>query len=160
VQPAVAQDNAAGLEHHPLKLFDGRPRSPGSCQAMLCPRNRGAFAATAASRRLRVPSRRIRLFAAPKASSCLRSSGRSVSSLTKASGANSTTASHSADRSKTSQTIGSAPSWRNGSPFSGERVIPATSWPAQTSSGTSRTPITPLAPATKTRITAAVAQDN
>src|SRR5207248_7417416 len=35
---------------------------------------------------------------------------------------------------------------------SGDRVIAATSCPAATSSGTSRTPITPLAPATKTRI--------
>ena len=40
----------------------------------------------------------------------------------------------------------------NPSSFPGERVIPATSCPAATSSGTSRTPITPLAPATKMRM--------
>src|SRR5262249_46944402 len=58
----------------------------------------------------------------------------------------------SASPSNASQTTGSAPNSRSRSSFPGERVIPATSCPAATSSGTSRTPITPLAPATKTRI--------
>src|SRR3984885_8754070 len=38
------------------------------------------------------------------------------------------------------------------SALSGERVMPATVWPAETSSGTTRTPTRPLAPATKIRM--------
>src|SRR5690348_6630899 len=119
---------------------------------MLCARNRGVVAAAAAASRFRVPSRRIRSFADRYVCSCVRSSGRSVSSLTITSGPKSPTAARSAFRSKTSQTTGSAPSRLSASTFSGERVRPATSWPAATRRGTSRTPITPLAPATNTRI--------
>src|SRR5581483_3264145 len=57
-----------------------------------------------------------------------------------------------ASRSKTSHTNGSAPRWRSDSAFSGERVMPTTSCPAAPSSGTSRAPITPVAPATNTRM--------
>ena len=110
---------------------------------------RDAPAASAAARRLRVPSRRIREFAVAISGIRAGSSGRSVSSWTTASVPNPTTASRSASASNTSQTTGSAPRARNASFFPGERVIPATSWPLATSSGTSRTPITPLAPARK-----------
>src|SRR5581483_3673776 len=47
---------------------------------------------------------------------------------------------------------GSAPSSRTRSALLSERVMPATSWPAWRSRGTSCTPITPLAPARKMRI--------
>src|ERR1700727_2849514 len=68
------------------------------------------------------------------------------------SGPNATSACSSAGASNTSHTTGCAPSSRRPSAFAGVRVIPATSWPSATSSGTSRIPITPLAPATKIRI--------
>src|SRR5436190_6926739 len=69
-----------------------------------------------------------------------------------ASGPNARTASVSASASKTLQTTGSAPSAASWPILSRDRVMPATTWPARTRSGTRRTPMTPLAPARKTRI--------
>ena len=47
---------------------------------------------------------------------------------------------------------GFAPSVRSSSALAGELWLPITSWPASISWGTSRLPIAPLAPVTKTRI--------
>src|SRR6266511_3522309 len=69
-----------------------------------------------------------------------------------ASGRAAATASRTACGSRTSSTIGSAPSRRSRSAFSAEREVPTTSCPRSTSCGTSRVPIAPVAPATKTLI--------
>src|SRR5215217_575950 len=54
--------------------------------------------------------------------------------------------------SNTSQTTGSAPTASSCAARSTERVMAVTSCPAFNSCGTSRVPITPVAPATNTRI--------
>src|SRR5918992_4998388 len=69
-----------------------------------------------------------------------------------ASGSASRTALRTAPGSSRSSTTGSAPSARTRSPCPGDRNVPSTSWPRSISRGTSRLPIAPLAPATKTRI--------
>ena len=69
-----------------------------------------------------------------------------------ASARDATTASVSAAASNTSHTTGSAPTASSWVTLSRERVMPATTWPSSTSSGNSRTPITPVAPARKIRI--------
>jgi hypothetical protein len=67
------------------------------------------------------------------------------------SGLKPTMASVSAAASNTSQTTASAPSIRSMLALSGERVMPATVCPSLISNGTSRVPMTPLAPAMKMR---------
>ena len=59
----------------------------------------------------------------------------------------------SPSRSNTSPTTASAPSPRSHSASEGRRARPVTECPRPTSSGTTRRPITPVAPARKIRIT-------
>ncbi len=79
--------------------------------------------------------------------------GMAVSWWTTTSGPACRTAANTASSSSASATTGSAPPARMVSALLGERVIPTTTWPARTIIGTSRRPIVPLAPATKTFIT-------
>src|SRR5918999_6237647 len=69
-----------------------------------------------------------------------------------ASGSASRTALRTAPGSSRSSTTGTAPSARTRSPCPGDRNVPSTSGPRSLNWGTSRLPIAPLAPATKTRI--------
>src|ERR1700678_1089470 len=68
------------------------------------------------------------------------------------SGFASRTAVASASASKTSTTTRRAPSFRRNSTLPGERVVPQTAWPWARRRGVSRRPITPAAPARKTRL--------
>src|SRR5205823_6069997 len=61
------------------------------------------------------------------------------------------TAARTAAGSSRSSTTGSAPSARSCWALPGVWTVPVTSWPWATRWGTSRAPIAPLAPATKTR---------
>src|SRR5919202_3159764 len=70
-----------------------------------------------------------------------------------ASGRAATTAARVALASSASSTIGSAPSARRCSALPAERELPITSCPRSRSWGTSRVPIAPLAPTTRTRMT-------
>src|SRR5918992_587527 len=69
-----------------------------------------------------------------------------------ASGSASSTALRTAPGSSRSRVIASAPSERTRSALSRDVEVPITSWPRSANLGTSRVPIAPLAPATKTRI--------
>ena len=69
-----------------------------------------------------------------------------------ASGRAAAIAASTAGRSSASTTTGSAPAARMASARAGERVVPVTWWPAATSSGISREPMAPAAPARKMRI--------
>ena len=79
-------------------------------------------------------------------------SASAVASWTSASGFEATTALITASRSSRSSATGSAPSAFRRAAFSGDRAVPITSCRAWISWGTSRVPMAPLAPATKTRI--------
>ncbi len=119
--------------------------------AKLCATNFVAPTAVAAASRLSVPSVRSR-FVPANASSRLRRLPRSDSAVawwTTTSGPASDTAFPTATASRTSSTRGSAPRARRSSTLPGDRVVPTTWWPLARSSGTSRLPITPVAPATK-----------
>src|SRR5919202_3820894 len=72
------------------------------------------------------------------------------------SGSANATARRTASRSSASATTGRAPRLRTRSCLDALRVIPTTSWPRPTSSGTSDRPTTPVAPATKILMTASV----
>ncbi len=99
-----------------------------------------------------MPSRRMRLLA--DANSAMRdgSSGRSVSWCRTTSGQNVSIAAQRDESSNTVQTTGSAPSLRKRSAVLGERVMAETTCPTPTGSGISLTPMTPLPPAIKIRI--------
>src|SRR4051794_788165 len=114
--------------------------------------NFGTPAATAASTRFFVPSRRSRLVPASHSSYLRGLSGRSrsVSSLTTTSGFAASTAARTASASNASAIAACAPSASIASAF--ERVMPTTSWPRSSSCRTSGRPIAPLAPAMKTFI--------
>src|SRR5829696_7937214 len=77
-----------------------------------------------------------------------------VSWCTITSGSADATAWATASGSKASATTGRAPRLRTRSSLSALLVIPTTSWPRATSCGTSSLPRTPVAPATKTFMTA------
>src|SRR3954447_3657231 len=118
--------------------------------AKLCATNFRAPAARAPASRLSVPSVRRR-FVGAKSRSKWRGApmpDSAVTSWTTTSGFAITTASMTASRSSASATTGSPPSSRTTS--GRDRVMPATSCPRETSSGTSRLPTAPVAPATKT----------
>ena len=70
------------------------------------------------------------------------------------SGSARTTASRTAAASSASATTGWAPAARRPASLPGVRVMATTSWPASTSAGTRDPPIAPLAPATKTLMSA------
>src|SRR6266540_860037 len=77
-----------------------------------------------------------------------------VSSCTITSGSADATARATASGSRASATTGRAPTLRSRSCFAALLVIPTTSWPSATSMGTSCLPRAPVAPATKTFMTA------
>ena len=80
--------------------------------------------------------------------------GIAVSSWTTTSGSARATASATAAALSASATTGSAPAARRAASLPGVRVIAVTEWPASTSPATSGRPIAPLAPATKTLMSA------
>jgi hypothetical protein len=94
-----------------------------------------------------VPSTRILALSSTASGSLSTSSGRSVSSCSTISGENVRTAVTRASLSKTSQTIGCAPIAASRAALPADLVIAPTVWPALTSNGTSRLPMTPEAPA-------------
>src|SRR6516162_1552122 len=71
---------------------------------------------------------------------------------TMTSGCAAVTASSTARRSRPSTMTGVAPAACSAAALAVERVVPVTSWPAATRLGTRYWPITPVAPATKTRM--------
>ena len=111
-------------------------------------------ASRAAATSVSVPSVRSRLVCTKELSRFFENctSARAVASWTIASGSASRTALRTAPPSSRSSTIGSAPSARMRSDFSGEVEVPITSCPRSINWGTSRVPIAPLAPTTKTLI--------
>ena len=114
-------------------------------------------AATAAATRLRVPSVRMRSLPAA-CSSILRGSrfgGRSVSSCRTTSGCAASIAARTPSASNTSQTTGVAPASRSASARASLRVIAVTCGRRDEQCGSSRRPITPVAPARNTLTPAA-----
>src|SRR5690349_22164956 len=114
---------------------------------MLCATTRRTPAASAASIRWRVPVTRISELARRFPPF------RSVSWCITTSGAASATARRTPSASNTSPRTALAPRLRSQSASASRRTNPVTECPRPTSNGTSRRPITPVAPARKTRIT-------
>ena len=114
---------------------------------MLCATTRRTPAASAASTRLRVPVTRISELAwrFPPF--------RSVSWCITTSGAASATARRTPSASNTSPRTALAPRLRSQSASASRRTNPVTECPRSRSNGTTRRPMTPVAPARKTRIT-------
>ena len=130
-------------------------RSPvgAYANAMLCATTRRAPMASAASMRFRVPSVRTRLFASNRLGlSQSNRAGNAVSWWMTTSGEASARAARTSSASNTSHTTGSAPTASSWAARNTDRVIAVTSCPASNSCGTSGLPITPVAPATKTRM--------
>ena len=153
VELAVPDHHSVRLQHGALVLGVGRA-------AALAGQLPGDALRDDPSRRAPRPPRRagcacrrtsMRLLRSANFGMSAARSGRSVSWCRTTSGPNAVTAPVSASASNTSQTTDSAPSSPSMSAFCGERVIPATVCPSATSSGIRRTPMTPLAPATKIR---------
>ena len=82
----------------------------------------------------------------------LRMLARAVIWCTTTSGCAAPTASSTAWRSRPSTMAGVAPALFSWAALAGERVVPVTSWPAATRLGMRYWPMTPVAPATKTRM--------
>jgi hypothetical protein len=125
-----------------------------NANAMLWATSRDTPASRAAAIRFAVPSRRSRDVVA-NCFSIVRKFSRSgidVSWCTIASGAAARTAVTTESRSSASPLNGSTPAARNASAVAEERARPATECPPEINSGTSCRPITPLAPATNTRM--------
>src|SRR5436190_10364692 len=119
---------------------------------MLCATNNRA--PRAASRRFRVPSVRSR-FVGARSCATLRGFTRlgiAVIWWTTASGAAAPTARASDSRSKTSHAAMSAPARARIASPSRERAMAVTACPASSRTGTSARPMTPVAPATNTRM--------
>jgi hypothetical protein len=132
-------------------VLTGPPTRAKGQPAKLWATNRLDPAARAAASRWSVPTVRRRLVSANPSSSLRKSviPARAVSSCTTTSGRAATTARSTASRSRASATTGSAPAARRPAALPAVRVMPVTWWPPWTSSGTSRRPSAPVAPATK-----------
>src|SRR6266508_731547 len=175
VEPAVAQDRAACLDDHVLEVVDRfipSTTSSGSSSVLTHPPSRiplkmAALCATklvtpvasAAASRWSVPSLRSRLVVAKKRSGFLRlglpacASERPVIWCTIASGRAAATASPTDAAPSPSITTPLAPSCCSKPSLAALVVVAVTWWPRATSRGTSRRPMTPVPPATNTRIT-------